>query len=104
MTNRRKSYPWEGLTRKRLVPWEKENSSDTLPRLVIFIFIRMNFKLTEQLFASLSVIGSVAVPVTSKFLNFYFLIYEWDHNSNLIELLGGLWDVIPVKVRTKPNT
>lgn len=49
MTNRRKSYPWDGLTRNRLGPWEKEQSRGTLPRLVIFIFFPVDLKLKNYL-------------------------------------------------------
>ena len=46
----------------------------------------------------------MVVPVLNELFNFYFLIYRKNHNFNLIEMLERLWDMIPVKVRIKPDT
>ena len=79
-------------------------SRDFQLRLATFIFIPVNFKSVEKLFSSLSVIGKNGVPVPNELFSFYFLIYRKNHNFNLIEMLERLWDMIPVKVRIKPDT
>lgn len=84
MANRRISHPWEAH-KKTVSLWEKEVSRDSLPGLVIFIFILIDLKLTEKLFASLSVICKNGGPWLSKLFNVSFLICKRDHNSYLIE-------------------
>lgn len=57
---------WESVVRKRPGPWVKDLSKDSLPRLVIFVFILMDLKLTKKLFASLSVINKNGGPCTEQ--------------------------------------